>query len=68
MEQDELRAPLAAIGLCGSCRHWREQASKRGSVFHRCARADDDDSFARYPPLPVQRCSGHEPGKATGEG
>lgn len=50
-----------AIGLCGSCLHLREQASRRGSVFYRCARADEDERFARYPALPVRRCPGHEP-------
>lgn len=50
----------AELGLCADCRHRREQASRRGSVFQRCARADEDDRFPRYPPLPVRRCPGHE--------
>jgi hypothetical protein len=61
MESEADRIRRDAIGLCGHCRHRREQASRRGSFFQRCARADLDPSFPRYPPLPVRRCSGHEP-------
>lgn len=50
-----------ALGLCAHCRYRREQRSHRGSVFHRCARADSDASFVRYPPLPQLRCRGYEP-------
>jgi hypothetical protein len=48
-------------GLCGTCRHRREQRNARGSSFLRCALADRDPRFRRYPPLPVVTCSGHEP-------
>lgn len=37
-----------------------EQTTRRGAIFLRCARADEDQSFLRYPPLPVLRCPGHE--------
>jgi hypothetical protein len=65
MENEADRLRRDAIGLCGSCRHRREQASRRGSIFQRCARADSDPAFSRYPPLPVRRCAGHEPGDAS---
>ena len=32
----------------------------RGSIFFRCARADTDSRFVRYPPLPVRTCPGYE--------
>lgn len=51
------------LGLCAHCRFHRTQRSSRGSVFHRCERAESDASFARYPPLPVLRCRGFEPGE-----
>jgi len=51
----------STLGLCGSCRFRIEQGSRRGSVFHRCARADSDPTFARYPALPVLRCRGYAP-------
>lgn len=38
----------------------RSTATRRGSVFFRCARAEDDARFVRYPPLPVQSCPGYE--------
>ena len=62
MEDEADRLRRDAIGLCGRCVHRREQASRRGSVFYRCARADDDPAFPRYPPLPVRRCAGYETG------
>ncbi len=56
-------------GLCDACAHHLVQRSARGGVFHRCARADDDDRFPRYPPIPVASCSGFEPSpKEEGEG
>lgn len=54
-------AATPAAGICSSCRHHRLQTSRRGSVFHRCDRADEDDRFLRYPPIPVLRCPGHAP-------
>jgi hypothetical protein len=30
------------VGLCATCRFRRDQVTRRGSVFVRCARADED--------------------------
>jgi len=49
-----------AAGLCATCRHVITQGTKRGSVFYRCGRADDDERFRRYPPIPVSACPGFE--------
>lgn len=52
-------------GLCASCRYVRPQPNDRGSVFWRCARAETDRRYPKYPPLPVLRCPGYEgPGSA----
>jgi hypothetical protein len=53
-------------GLCGTCSFARLVRSKRGSSFHRCRRSDEDDSYARYPRLPVLACLGYaaEDGRA----
>jgi hypothetical protein len=51
------------VGLCAACRHARRIRTTRGSTFHLCARAAADARFARYPPLPVTRCPGYEPGE-----
>jgi hypothetical protein len=56
-------APDPRVGLCSRCAHARIQQSARGSTFWRCARADSDERFRRYPPLPVRTCTGHEPGE-----
>ena len=48
----------AAIGLCAGCAHARTIRSHRGSLFLLCRRADSDERFQRYPPLPVLRCPG----------
>ncbi|MDX2170506.1 MAG: hypothetical protein SF182_25765 [Deltaproteobacteria bacterium] len=57
-----------AAGLCGDCRHARRIRSARGSTFHLCARAAADPRYARYPPLPVLRCPGHEPASPAADG
>jgi hypothetical protein len=48
------------VGLCAGCAHARLQRSAKGSSFWRCARADTDARYLRYPPLPVSRCAGFE--------
>lgn len=50
----------AEPGLCRSCCHARLKISAR-SVFLRCALADQDPRFPRYPRLPVPACDGHAP-------
>ena len=45
-----------AIGLCSVCRFVKRQDTRRGAVFYRCGRADEDASFFRYPPIPVGEC------------
>lgn len=59
-DQDISVVTRERVGLCVDCRFLVEQGTKRGKVFFRCARADGDDTFSRYPPLPVLQCSGHE--------
>lgn len=53
-------AEARRVGLCASCRHAARQENPRGNSFWRCLRADHDPRFARYAPLPVQACPGHE--------
>ena len=48
------------VGLCFTCRWKRATTSRRGSTFFRCARAETDSRFVRYPPLPVRSCDGYE--------
>ena len=54
-------APADGVGLCATCAHARVQRSARGSTFFRCALAEDDPAFARYPALPVRACTGYRP-------
>ena len=58
MTEGPERLTLSA-GLCASCRHAEILRSKR-SAFLRCARADLDPRFLRYPSLPVLSCMGFE--------
>jgi hypothetical protein len=44
----------------------RRIASDKGSTFYRCERSATDPSFAKYPRLPVLRCSGYESLTAKG--
>ena len=55
----------AHAGRCATCRHAEILRSKR-SVFVRCARADLDPRYPRYPALPVLTCKGFEE-SAAGE-
>lgn len=48
------------IGLCRRCVHARPVPS-RTSLYWRCALAEDDARFERYPRLPVLRCEGFTP-------
>jgi hypothetical protein len=60
MERERGRPPA---GLCESCRWMRRVRSAKGSEFVRCGRSEIDASYPRYPPLPVVRCAGYEPGR-----
>src|SRR6266568_7627414 len=51
---------MTDVGLCFTCRWMRSTSNRRGSVFFRCSRAEDDARYVRYPPLPVQACQGFE--------
>ena len=48
-----------SAGLCDSCRHQQVVRTKR-SRFSLCRRWKDDDSYPRYPRLPVLRCRGYD--------
>ncbi len=52
----DVPAPPPA-GLCATCRHGAIVRSRR-SAFLRCALADRDPGYARYPLLPVLACRG----------
>jgi len=57
--------PPSNVGLCADCQFANVQRSERGSEFWRCRRADTDERFPRYPPLPIRECAGYaasEPG------
>lgn len=49
----------ADAGLCGSCVHAKVNATRRGTAYLRCLRAEWDDRLVRYPRLPVLRCPGY---------
>lgn len=51
----------AAVGLCATCQHVRVIENRRGSRFFLCRLSETDPRFARYPRLPVLRCSGYAP-------
>jgi hypothetical protein len=49
------------VGLCERCVHARIVRTPR-STFWRCALAETDARFERYPRLPVLHCDGFTPG------
>jgi hypothetical protein len=46
-------------GLCEDCLHARRILSERGALFFLCGLSFDDRRFAKYPRLPILRCSGY---------
>ena len=58
---DVLPAGDPAVGLCSVCGHCKTIVSDRGSTFYRCMLSDENAAFARYPRLPVLKCSGFWP-------
>lgn len=48
------------VGLCFTCRWMRATTTRRESTFFRCARAETDPHYVKYPPLPVRACPGYE--------
>ncbi|CAN5405553.1 hypothetical protein BH10ACT11_BH10ACT11_18720 [soil metagenome] len=54
-----------AAGICNLCLHQRLVPNSRGSVFSLCGRSTSDDSFPRYPRLPVASCRGFEAAAPT---
>jgi hypothetical protein len=60
----DTRPPLdpverSRVGLCADCQHARRIVSAKGSSFWLCERSVNEPTrFAKYPPLPVLRCSG----------
>jgi hypothetical protein len=47
-------------GLCAACAWSRAVPSSRGATYVRCARAETDPAYDRYPRLPVVACPGYE--------
>jgi hypothetical protein len=45
-------------GLCADCSHAQRILSERGVLFFLCSLSFHDPRFAKYPRLPVLRCSG----------
>ena len=55
-----MSAPRDPVGLCRGCRHARIVPTPR-SEFWRCALAETDARFERYPRLPIVQCDGFTP-------
>jgi hypothetical protein len=49
------------VGLCGDCEHCRIVKSQRSS-FYMCQLSFTNPEYRKYPPLPVLRCHGYQPG------
>jgi len=55
-ESDE----LSQIGLCSDCQHARVIEHPRGGKpYYRCALANDDPNFDKFPAVPVLLCRGY---------
>ncbi len=49
------------IGLCAACKYMQVINSAKGSTFFRCMYSKIDETFLKYPQLPVFACSGYQP-------
>ena len=58
-----MTATRDSVGLCRRCTHSRIVRTPR-STFWRCALAETDPRFERYPRLPVLECAGFTPAPA----
>jgi len=56
-----LKVRRERAGKCADCNFVRVTTNAKGNDFFRCARADEDRRFLKYPPLPVRACDGFEP-------
>lgn len=51
----------SSVGLCSVCRYARIVRHPRGGFDYRmCQLSESDSNFNKFPPLPVQICSGFE--------
>ena len=66
MKPQDASAEERRVGLCRTCRHHRRVEARKGSVFYLCRRSVEDPEYPKYPPLPVLRCLGYEPGEHPG--
>ena len=60
MENDPNASHTLRAGLCANCRFMRRIHSDRGAIFFLCERSATDQSFPKYPRLPVLQCRGYE--------
>ncbi len=58
-EAEDKKDERQRVGLCVDCLHSQRIQSARGSTFYRCKLSDTDSSYAKYPRLPVLRCTGY---------
>jgi hypothetical protein len=58
---NDSRVEEQGAGLCARCAHALVIRNDRGSRFYLCRLAASDPRFAKYPSLPVRRCSGFVP-------
>jgi hypothetical protein len=56
-----------APGLCATCVHARVHRNDRASEFWRCARAEKEPEYPKYPRLPVTRCDGYRGDQRKGK-
>jgi hypothetical protein len=57
---DEFENRREKAGLCADCTYSRLIRSDRPSEFYLCAMHAANPYFAKYPRLPVTRCTGYE--------
>ena len=59
-ENNKTSRDPSRVGLCADCLYAQQIESVRGSKFYLCERSASDQTFQKYPRLPVVQCSGHQ--------
>jgi len=58
----------SGAGLCDTCEYQQLVRNTRGSTFSLCRRSREDETYPRYPRLPVLSCPGYQQHESPGGG
>ena len=63
--EPEIEDTAGQVGLCASCRNARIIPGAKGATYYLCELSAENETYPRYPRLPVLSCPGYA---GTGHG